>query len=181
MVVTVWSRRASFALAVFAAVAILPLAPASAQNTRSQGGWDPFRVPVPAKKAGAPRVLEPGEISAPPFAARVKQCDEAGRAAGRTIASTPCPYLVGELRVTGVFTSDDGIGAFVEASPNKQTFFLRKGDKLFDGEVLSIRPQGADGAPAVVFKQVIYHRARGAVRSIERTLTVQVASVRLGA
>ena len=167
--------RALLGLAVLAVLSASPLAPVGAQSRQ----FDPFEDRKPAKKT-APRPVREGEVPLPALSERLAKCSERAGAAGKSAAATPCPYLVSELRVTGVFTTGEGLGAFVEAAPTKQTFTLRKGDALFDGTVVSIRSDSTDGPAAVIFKQVTQMYRRGGVRPVEQTITVPVASAAPG-
>jgi hypothetical protein len=66
-------------------------------------------------------------------------------------------YLVAELDVIGVFRDEHGPGAFVRAQPTGTTFFVRRGARCFNGEVLRIETDEADmSATRVMFREVSY-------------------------
>ena len=62
-------------------------------------------------------------------------------------------YLVSEIEVTGVFRDDNGYGAFVRAIPTGTTFFIRRGARCYNGEVLRIESDTSDSGAKVTFRQ----------------------------
>lgn len=148
---------------VLAALALaLAAGPAAAQN-------DPFVMPT-KKTVKKPVPAAPFELPSPPFAERMAQCR--GAAASRSVESTPCPYLVSELKVVGVFSTSEGAGAFVQAAPTSQTFVVKPGDRLFDGRVDSIQPAGTSPA-AVVFSRTKRIRTGKVVKDVTSTVTAE--------
>jgi hypothetical protein len=137
------------------------------------GQSDPFSMPVrkkPARAAAAPpRALE---IPAPPFSDRAAQC-RARAGGGVSVESSPCPYLVSELSIVGVFSTAEGEGAFVQAKVSNQTFVIKPGDALFDGKVVSIRPATVSTPAAVVFAQTRRVRTRNVVREMTTNVTLE--------
>lgn len=102
---------------------------------------DPFEIPArrPHKVEPPPQVRP-----APPLQERVRQYTELRnrlRAEGEAPPSAVTAYLVSELEVNGVFKDKDGYGAFVTAKPTNSTFFLRPGEKVFNGTVQKIETQ----------------------------------------
>jgi hypothetical protein len=80
-------------------------------------------------------------------------------------------YLVAELNVTGIFRDDQGYGAFVQAQPTGSTFFIRRGVKCFNGEVLRIEGDESDiGSAKVVFRQTTYVEINGKQSPQEQVL-----------
>jgi hypothetical protein len=60
--------------------------------------------------------------------------------------------LIDEIEVTGVFVTDRGGVAQVQAADKTKSYLIHKGDQLYDGEVVDIRFQKNQVAE-VVFKQ----------------------------
>lgn len=58
--------------------------------------------------------------------------------------------LIDEIRVSGIFATPRGTVAQVRAADRDETYLLRAGDRLFDGEVIAI----FDGE--VVFRQEVH-------------------------
>jgi hypothetical protein len=147
-----------------------PIQPASAKEVigPSADSIRPYR-PVgrdPFKKTVI-KTAKPGAVKKPPKAigfpslevrrfqfqqkvARTRQLEE----------SEPDPltqYLVNELDVIGVFKDQQGPGAFVRAQPTGTTFFIRRGARCFNGEVLRIEADEGDmSATRVMFREVSY-------------------------
>ena len=62
--------------------------------------------------------------------------------------------MIDELTVTGIWITEDGPVAQVQAANKAMSFLLRPGDQLFDGDVLRITYERYAGAE-VVFKQIV--------------------------
>ena len=62
--------------------------------------------------------------------------------------------LIADLTITGVWVWEEGPVVQVEGAGDPVSFLLRPGDRLFDGEVLSISYSRDEGAE-VVFRQII--------------------------
>ena len=58
-----------------------------------------------------------------------------------------------ELSVTGIFETDQGLGAFVEVNATKQTFFVPVGTRVYNGELIEIKTK--TNPPQVVFREQI--------------------------
>src|SRR5690349_15092583 len=128
------------ALALLAACA----SPAAAGTSGKPQQRDPFEreVKKTVKKAVEIKPEKEVEIPAPPLAERTARCKEAQYAPGFSVSgeATPCPYLVREVSVTGVFTAaGGGKGAFLLVGQSGETLIVREGDKLFNGEIAEIR------------------------------------------
>ncbi|MEW6126410.1 MAG: hypothetical protein AB1757_05040 [Acidobacteriota bacterium] len=65
-------------------------------------------------------------------------------------------YLVSELEIIGVFRDDLGFGAFARATPTGSTFFIRRGSRCYNGEILRIESDTSDSGARVTFKQETY-------------------------
>ncbi|HVF60399.1 MAG TPA: hypothetical protein VNJ70_11365 [Thermoanaerobaculia bacterium] len=57
--------------------------------------------------------------------------------------------LIDEIDLTGIFRTGRGYAAQVKASNQAKSYLIKEGDRLYDGEVLSI------SGDAVVFKQTV--------------------------
>src|SRR4051794_18568215 len=113
------------------------IALASTAFAGGQNGYDPFERKVDKKKVP---VAAPAEtvVAPPSFDERVQICRQR-TGAGRSVTDKPCVYLVHELSFSGVSRSDNGVEAFLAASPSHQTIVVHEGDELFDGRVIAIR------------------------------------------
>ena len=72
----------------------------------------------------------------------------------RTVERGPRPegipgLLIDEIDITGVFVLPDGPVAQIRSTDQEQSYLLREGDQLFDGDVVSI------SALEIVFKQIV--------------------------
>lgn len=63
------------------------------------------------------------------------------KAVGAKLPSPLSAYLVSELEVNGIYKTKEGWGAFVRAKTTDTTFFVRIGDKAFNGEIVRIEPR----------------------------------------
>ncbi len=88
----------------------------------------------PAKPAGETRVMEKGSfVKRDPFSDLIAK----GRMGNIVPANLPpgkAGLLVGMLRVQGVVSSPNAVIAIV-SNPQERVYFLREGDKLYDGMV----------------------------------------------
>jgi hypothetical protein len=140
-------------------------------------GKDPFKDP-PKPKAGsnkagqkANRVVQLGFPSLEVRRAQYRQSLDRARQEGRPDPHPMMQYLVAELNVTGIFRDDQGYGAFVQAQPTGSTFFIRRGVKCFNGEVLRIEGDESDiGSAKVVFRQTTYVEINGKQSPQEQVL-----------
>jgi hypothetical protein len=80
-------------------------------------------------------------------------------------------FLVSELTVTGVFETDTGLGAFVQA-PDKTMYFINAGTKVFNGELVEIK--AADDPPRVVFRERVDYSYKKQVKTEIRPVEKQV-------
>lgn len=175
---TIFTLIAIFALSLFATKAMgqaTPTQPVNNQQNNSSkeylgpsgdsikpyrpAGRDPFKkvmppkkppvgkngVPVPPKQLGFP-VLEERRAK---YRAMVEDYSDRGLAEPNPIMQ----YLVSEIEITGVFRDDNGYGAFVRAVPTGTTFFIRRGARCYNGEVLRIESDTSDSGAKVTFRQ----------------------------
>jgi hypothetical protein len=122
-------------------------------------GRDPFRKVMPPKikpgpKTGTPTAPKPLgfpvlEERRAKYRAMVEDYSDRGLAEPNPVMQ----YLVSELEVTGVFRDDSGYGAFIRAVPTGTTFFIRRGTRCYNGEVLRIESDTSDSGAKVTFRQ----------------------------
>jgi hypothetical protein len=142
----------------------------------SPAGRDPFRRWVPPKvtkgtnKTDAKAKL----LGFPALAVRRAEFQQKVQLAAAQNQPEPEPvmqYLVSELDVTGVFRDDRGYGAFVRAQPTGTTFYVRSGARLYNGEVLRIENDEADGEGSrVLFREISRLEQNGKQSQQERVL-----------
>ena len=96
--------------------------------------------------------------------------------AGKEVQSLPCMYLVGEVKLQGVFRAEDQPEAFLFAEPTKQTLTVRVGDRLFDGRVLSIDEPGPAGNGQIVLEKVTKRQVGKKVTETKELVTLALAS-----
>lgn len=134
---------------------------------------DPFRKSVKPKQAKSTKMAArlqgfPGlEVRRAEFKLKVDQARSRDLSEPDPVAQ----YLVAELEVTGVFRDDRGYGAFLRAAPTGSMFFIRKGARVYNGEVLRIEGDAPEtGAAKVLFREVSYVEANGKQTPQERTV-----------
>src|SRR5437588_5790392 len=126
-------------------------------------GRDPFKKIVkpkgPRAKAQARLLGFPTlEVRRADFRQKVEQA----RARNTSEPDPVMQYLVSELEVTGVFQDERGHGAFVRAQPSGTMFFIRRGVRCFNGEVVSIGGDASDpGSAKVVVREISYTETHG--------------------
>ena len=175
--VTVFTAAALLLLALFAAKAFGQQQPQPAVQTNKKeylgpasdtikpyvpANKDPFKkmVKPPPPKGGVPgKPKEPRPIGFPTLEERrtkFKQLSDEYADKGRPEPSPVMQYLVNELEIIGVFRDDLGFGAFVRAIPTGSTFFIRRGARCYNCEVLRIESDTSDSGAKVTFKQETY-------------------------
>jgi hypothetical protein len=159
-------------LASIAALVVLT-SPVMAGSGKGGGQYDPFKRKPPPKPASAKPVLKEYELPPPGLTKRLDECKTKSTAFGASSSTTPCPYLVGEMKITGIYAGD-GLSALAVAVPNNQSVILQVGDKLYDGEVTEIVEAGADTEAYVVFKKSTRFRAKGGERVETKTVTLKL-------
>jgi len=153
---------------VFAGTAL-----ATGRPQKSSGGFDPFRAPRTATPPAKKKVFEPSEIPPPGLTARVASCGEKSGTFGASARTTPCPYLVSEIKFTGIIGGDQ-LSATAVAVPTNESIILQVGDSLYDGEVVSITEATPEAEAAVVLKRTTYYKAKGGKRAVEATVTLRL-------
>ncbi|MBI3651169.1 MAG: hypothetical protein HY231_09000 [Acidobacteria bacterium] len=122
-------------------------------------GRDPFRKVLPqrikpnatggTKTAPKPLGFPSLEERRAKYRTMVEDYSDKGLAEPNPVAQ----YLVSELEITGVFRDETGYGAFARAIPTGTTFFIRRGTRCFNGEVLRIESDTSDSGAKVTFRQ----------------------------
>ena len=84
-------------------------------------------------------------------------------------------YLVSELNVTGVFETETGPGAFVQAIPTNTTFFVGAGTKVYNGEILSITGGSNFDLGQVMFRELTKYRVKKKEQDVVTTVTKTVS------
>lgn len=143
---------------------------------------DPFL--VPAKVVRPPKVVkplvppkpEPKPLPAPSIENRINDHKKLLREYYEGRSAEPgklSPYLTEELSVTGIFSNEDGYGAFIVESvtQKQQTFFARTGWKTFDGYIKEILPTGVKFIKTVRLDN-------GTVRQIEEFRALPAANAK---
>jgi hypothetical protein len=147
-------------------------------------GRDPFRKVMPPKvpksgvKGGPPAAPKPlgfpglDERRAK-YRAMVEDYSDKGLAEPNPVMQ----YLVSELEVTGVFRDDSGYGAFIRAVPTGTTFFIRRGARCYNGEVLRIESDTSDSGAKVTFRQESFVEINNKQVKQENVVSKQPTSV----
>jgi hypothetical protein len=145
-------------------------------------GRDPFKKVLkpkvaPTGKSGAPVVPKPLGFPAleerrAKFRAMVEDYSDRGLAEPNPVMQ----YLVSELEVTGIFRDEGGYGAFVRAVPTGTTFFIRRGAKCYNGEVLRIESDTSNSGSKVTFRQESFVDINGKQVKQENVLSKQPTS-----
>jgi hypothetical protein len=197
---TIFTLIALFALSMLATRAFAQggsAQPANAQQANSKeylgpsgdsirpyrpAGRDPFKKVMPPKVKPGSR----GSAPAPPrplgfpglderrakYRAMVEDYSDKGLAEPNPVMQ----YLVSELEVTGVFRDDSGYGAFVRAVPTGTTFFIRRGARCYNGEVLRIESDTSDSGAKVTFRQESFVEISGKQVKQENVISKQPGS-----
>lgn len=136
-------------------------------------GRDPFKKTIKPKGARAKaqaRLL--GFPTLDVRRAEFRQKVEQARARDGAEPDPVMQYLVSELEITGVFQDERGFGAFVRAQPSGTMFFVRKGARCYNGEVVRIGGDASDpGSARVVFREVSYTEVNGKQSPQEQMVT----------
>ena len=129
-------------------------------------GRDPFKKIVkPKPKPGvAGTAREPKPLGFPSLEerrAKFRQIVDESGSRGLPEPNPVLQYLVSELEITGVFRDQSGYGAFVRAAPTGTTFFIRRGARCYNGEVLRIESDTSNSGSKVTFRQESYIDVNG--------------------
>ena len=155
-------------------------APPPAQTPPSNDG-DPFRrvVPKATKVPEQKDADKPVLIPFPTLDQRRAEFQQSRQRAAGSGQIEPDPigqYLVSELSVTGMFQTDEGIGAFILAIPTNTTFFVRSGTRVYNGEIVSINSGTDFGVGQVVFRELTKYRIRKKEENRVNMITKAVTS-----
>ena len=132
---------------------------------------DPFVVPTrvlkPPVVVKLPKPVPPAPQPIPAATVEVRFSSYKDLARGFINGRNPepsklAPYLIEELTVSGIFKTDEGLGAFIteSATDKQQTFFARVGWTTHDGIIEDITPNG------VKFKKIVKYN-NGTVKQTE--------------
>lgn len=122
-------------------------------------GRDPFKKTIIKTTTGGTK-KQPKSLGFPPL--DVRRVEFQQKAAQSRVTGLPEPdpltqYLVNELDVIGVFQDGQGPGAFLRAQPTGTTFFVRRGARCYNGEVLRVEADESDSlGTRVMFREVSY-------------------------
>jgi len=126
-------------------------------------GRDPFKMEIVSKTQTKTRT--PKAIGFPALDVRRAEFRQKVIGARKNGQSEPNPlmqYLVSELDVLGVFADEHGHGVFLRAQPTGTTFFVRQGDRCYNGQILRVEGDAADLAGSrVVFKETSFTEVDG--------------------
>jgi hypothetical protein len=167
-------------IALAAAVTACLGLPSAAQENQTQSPPpnDPFyRKPKPVKVPESKDSNKPVQIPFPTLAQRQQDYLQAKQAARARNLPEPDPigqYLVSELNVTGVFQTDQGVGAFVQAIPTNTTFFVSPGTKVYNGEIVTINTGSNFDLGQVVFREMTKYRVKKKEQNVINTVTKPV-------
>jgi hypothetical protein len=156
--------------AVVAVALAAVAAPAAAGGPQKP---DPFKRNV---KPNTPVPKPKESIVAPPaLAVRKDEC-KGSASAGKQVETLPCMYLVGEVKLQGVFRSEDQPEAFLYAEPTKQTVMVRVGDRFYDGRVVSIDEPGPNGNGSVVLEKVTKRQVGKKITETKELVTLALTT-----
>ena len=147
-------------------------------------GRDPFRKEV-KPKAGKGTPKNPRQVGHPTLEARRADYRQRVNDAATKGMAEPNPvsqYLVSEVEITGVYRDDHGAGAFVKAQPTGTMFFVRRGDRLYNGEVVRIETDDTDATGAkVLFREKSFFEVNGKQTEQERVVAKVPGAITAGA
>jgi hypothetical protein len=148
------------ALAAMLVAGVLGPAPAGAQTPSPQlPENDPFYKPPTKKPSDTKKATTPekwSEVPPPSLEQRAQEYQMKRQDARTRRQPEPNPvwqFLVGELRVMGIYEVDGRQGVFVEAGPQKQTFFLTEGTPVYNGQLIRVVPSDYPSPGKAVFRQ----------------------------
>ena len=128
---------------------------------------DPARRP---KKFGPPPSVKPFPSAEQRLQEYLVKRNHA-RAVGARVPSALTAYLVSELEVNGIYKTKEGMGAFVRARTTDTTFFIRAGDKAYNGTVVRI------DAKQVVFTDITWmNNGPDQVREVAKAMQAPTAA-----
>lgn len=161
---------------ILVAVAACLALPAGAQQQQPEPANqnDPFYTKPPKVKVPEDQnSKQPVLIPFPSFEQRNQeymQARQLARSQGRPEPDPIGQYLVSELTVTGVFETDRGPGAFIQAAPTNSTFFVYNGTRVYNGEIVGINTGSDFNLGQVMFRELTKYRVKK--KEIEQVNTV---------
>ena len=143
-------------------------------------GRDPFKKLV--LKNTKPK--KPAALGFPPLEVRRAQFQQRAQRSAEEGKPDPDPmsqYLVSELDVLGVFSDEQGLGAFVRAGPTGTTFYARRAARCFNGEIVRIEVEGMESSGSrVIFREKAFIETGGKQveqeRVVAKTATTKAAA-----
>ena len=136
-------RSAGLAFVMLTAVLLAPVAGAQPPVAKPSTPQPPSTPDTPASAAATPPAQEAYTYRADgrrdPFLSLVGQGTE-GKLTSRR-GEGPAGLTVGEVSVRGIMQSRGSLVAMVQGPDNK-TYIVHTGDKLLDGTIKSVTPQG---------------------------------------
>jgi hypothetical protein len=130
---------------------------------------DPFKRFVKPSENKKQKEQKPRTLGFPALDVRraeFRQKVEIARQRDMTEPDPVLQYLVSELDITGVFRDERGLGAFVRAQPTGTVFFIRRGARCYNGEVMNIESDESD--TKVLFREYFYLEVNGKQTQQER-------------
>jgi len=116
-----------------------PAAPKTAATKPAKKPAAPVRAATDKKPAGNAEAAKPA-VRRDPFESLVAR-QEAAAKGGQNLPPGKAGLQVGTLRVDGIVKANSGMIAVV-TNPQARTYFLREGDRLYDGAVEKISMDG---------------------------------------
>src|SRR5579859_2676079 len=116
-----------------------PVAPKTAATKPAKKPAAPVRTAADKKPAGNAEAAKPA-VRRDPFESLVAR-QEAAAKGGQNLPPGKAGLQVGTLRVDGIVKANSGMIAVV-TNPQARTYFLREGDRLYDGAVEKISMDG---------------------------------------
>jgi hypothetical protein len=149
------------------------------QPQQQEPSNDPFYrkpkpVPVPVDKDSN----KPVPVPFPPIEQRRQdflRSREEAKARGLPEPNAIGMYLVSELNVLGVYETDTGLGAFIQAVPTNTTFFVSPGTRVYNGEIVTINTGQNFDLGQVVFRQLTKYRVKKKEQDVVDTVTKSIA------
>ena len=167
-------------IALVAAMTIAAVAPVAALPGQETN--DPFtRVPKKVTKPPAEEkdASKPVLVPFPPLEQRQQDYlreKQLARSQRRPEPDAIGQYLVSELAVTGVFQTDRGVGAFIQAIPTKTTFFVTPGTRVFNGKIETIVTGSNFDLGQVVFTEMTVYEEKKKKKEVYNTVTKTIAA-----
>jgi hypothetical protein len=130
---------------------------------------DPFKRFVKPPEVKKQKDQKPRALGFPALDVRRAEFRQKVEIARQRDLAEPDPvlqYLVSELDITGVFRDERGMGAFVRAQPTGTVFFIRRGARCYNGEVMNIESDETD--TKVLFREYFYIEVNGKQTQQER-------------